>query len=318
MPFMNDNKEIETSIECSAKEMLNVAEVFYFASKAVLHPTAPLYDTTEHNLKPKARDALKRIFTICDRNKDGLLSDDELNAFQRYVFGSPLQVQELEGVKQVVRENISNGVVKNSLTQDGFVYLHLLFVQRGRMETIWSVLRKFGYNSDVELRNDYLNPNLPMPSFCATELSPKAFQFLTELFQLYDRDNDGHLNDDDLKLFFQTTPGLPWKSEKMNYVSSGYMSSGEMSLHQFYGMWAMLTIMNYKLTLQYLAYLGYYHHNYTTSSAKEAIKILPMSSRKSKMHYNERSVFHGLVFGAIGSGKVSLMILNLRVYRPSL
>lgn len=25
-----------------------MAEVFYFASKAVLHPTAPLYDVAEH------------------------------------------------------------------------------------------------------------------------------------------------------------------------------------------------------------------------------------------------------------------------------
>jgi hypothetical protein len=27
---------------------LNVSEVFYFAQKAVLHPTAPLYDSREH------------------------------------------------------------------------------------------------------------------------------------------------------------------------------------------------------------------------------------------------------------------------------
>jgi len=41
-------KEVETCVECSAKELLNVSEVFYFAQKAVLHPTAPLYDSREH------------------------------------------------------------------------------------------------------------------------------------------------------------------------------------------------------------------------------------------------------------------------------
>jgi mitochondrial Rho GTPase 1 len=158
VPLMNEHKEIETSIECSAKDMLNVSEVFYFASKAILHPTAPLYDTIEHNLKPNAQTALRRIFTICDKGKDGLLTDEELNAFQKYVFGSPLQLQELEGVKQVVRENISDGVVNNALTESGFVYLHLLFVQRGRMETIWSVLRKFGYDETVVLNSDYTEP----------------------------------------------------------------------------------------------------------------------------------------------------------------
>ena len=41
-------KEVETCVECSAKMPLNVSEVFYFAQKAVLHPTAPLYDSREH------------------------------------------------------------------------------------------------------------------------------------------------------------------------------------------------------------------------------------------------------------------------------
>lgn len=35
-------------MECSAKMSLNVSEVFYFAQKAVLHPTAPLYDSRDH------------------------------------------------------------------------------------------------------------------------------------------------------------------------------------------------------------------------------------------------------------------------------
>lgn len=35
-------------MECSAKLPLNVSEVFYFAQKAVLHPTAPLYDSRGH------------------------------------------------------------------------------------------------------------------------------------------------------------------------------------------------------------------------------------------------------------------------------
>lgn len=41
-------QEVETVVECSAVMPLNVSEVFYFAQKAVLHPTAPLYDSREH------------------------------------------------------------------------------------------------------------------------------------------------------------------------------------------------------------------------------------------------------------------------------
>ena len=35
------------SFQCSAKELSNVSELFYFAQKAVLHPTAPLYSPDE-------------------------------------------------------------------------------------------------------------------------------------------------------------------------------------------------------------------------------------------------------------------------------
>lgn len=73
---------METCVECSAKQLLNVSEVFYFAQKAVLHPTAPLYDSREHVLKPQCVEALKRIFKLCDADKDNILNDDELNEFQ--------------------------------------------------------------------------------------------------------------------------------------------------------------------------------------------------------------------------------------------
>ena len=74
-------------MECSARLPLNVSEVFYFAQKAVLHPTAPLYDSREHILKPKCMEALRRIFKVSDVDKDGLLNAMELNQFQ--VSGSP-------------------------------------------------------------------------------------------------------------------------------------------------------------------------------------------------------------------------------------
>jgi len=40
----------------------------------------------------------------------------------------------------------------------GFLFLHKLFIQRGRLETTWTVLRKFGYGDDLSLREDFLYP----------------------------------------------------------------------------------------------------------------------------------------------------------------
>lgn len=40
---MEDYAEIETCIECSAKTLKNISEMFYYAQKSVLHPIGPLY-----------------------------------------------------------------------------------------------------------------------------------------------------------------------------------------------------------------------------------------------------------------------------------
>lgn len=42
--------------------------------------------------------------------------------------------------------------------RSGFLFLHTLFIQRGRHETTWTVLRTFGYDDDLELNQDYLFP----------------------------------------------------------------------------------------------------------------------------------------------------------------
>jgi hypothetical protein len=56
---MREFKEVETCVESSAKLPLNISEVFYFAQKAVLHPTAPLYDSREHVGNPGQQRDLK-------------------------------------------------------------------------------------------------------------------------------------------------------------------------------------------------------------------------------------------------------------------
>lgn len=38
--------------KCSAKNLKNISELFYYAQKAVLHPTAPLYDPEDKQVSP--------------------------------------------------------------------------------------------------------------------------------------------------------------------------------------------------------------------------------------------------------------------------
>lgn len=62
---MNEFEEIDTCIECSAKTMKNVSEIFYFAQKAVIYPSHPLYLPQERELTKKCKRALIRIFKVC-------------------------------------------------------------------------------------------------------------------------------------------------------------------------------------------------------------------------------------------------------------
>lgn len=44
--------------------MKNISEMFYYAQKAVLHPTAPLYDADKKELQSHCKSAMERIFTV--------------------------------------------------------------------------------------------------------------------------------------------------------------------------------------------------------------------------------------------------------------
>lgn len=58
----------------------------------------------------------------------------------------------------MVRQHSEGGVRDNGLTEEGFLYLHTIFIQRGRLETTWTVLREFGYGEDLRLTESFLCP----------------------------------------------------------------------------------------------------------------------------------------------------------------
>ncbi|OZJ02947.1 hypothetical protein BZG36_04568, partial [Bifiguratus adelaidae] len=307
IPIMNEFKEVETCVECSAKQPLNVSEVFYFAQKAVLHPTAPLYDSREHALKPACVEALRRIFKLCDNDKDNVLNDEELNDFQRKCFNVPLHPQELQGVKEVVREHEPLGVSENGLTQIGFLFLHTLFIQRGRLETTWTVLRKFGYGDDLTLREDFLCPPLDVPHECSVELSSKGYQFLSDLFQKFDKDNDGALAANELDALFSTAPSHPWLDTPFPHTTIAN-EAGAVTLQGWLAQWSMTTLMDHKTTLRYLAYLGY------EGDRRSALKVTRPRKMDRKKGKVQRNVFLCYVLGAPGSGKTAL--LQAFVHKP--
>lgn len=67
-----------------------------------------------------------------------------------------MQPSEIVDVKKVVQEKMPLGVNDRGLTLKGFLFLHALFIEKGRLETTWTVLRKFGYDNTLKLRDDLI------------------------------------------------------------------------------------------------------------------------------------------------------------------
>uniref|UniRef100_A0A8C2WRY0 Ras homolog family member T1 n=1 Tax=Cyclopterus lumpus TaxID=8103 RepID=A0A8C2WRY0_CYCLU len=300
LPIMNRYSEIETCVECSAKNLKNISELFYYAQKAVLHPTGPLYCPERRDMKSLCVKALTRIFKVSDLDNDGILNDNELNFFQRTCFNTPLESQALEDVKNVVRKNLSDGVCDNGLTLTGFLFLHTLFIQRGRHETTWTVLRRFGYDDDLELNQDYLFPPLKLPPDCTTELNHNAYLFLQSIFDKHDKDRDCALSPEETSDLFDVFPYMPWGPDVNNTVCTN--DQGWITYQGYLSQWTLTTYLDVQRCLEYLGYLGY---SIIAEQESQASGITVTRDKKIDLQkkQTQRSVFRCNVFGDVGSGK---------------
>ncbi|GLT90297.1 hypothetical protein SLE2022_082390 [Rubroshorea leprosula] len=307
-PIMQQFREIETCIECSAFKHIQIPEVFYYAQKAVLHPTGPLFDQESQTLKPRCVRALKRIFILCDNDRDGALSDAELNDFQVKCFNAPLQPSEIVVVKRVVQENLVEGVNECGLTLTGFLFLHALFIEKGRLDTAWTVLRKFGYNNDIELLDELIPySSLKRAPDQSVELTNDAIEFLKGLYELFDTDCDNNLRPQEVEDFFSTAPESPWNDAPYKDAAEK-TALGGISLDAFLSEWALMTLVDPARAVKNLIYVGY------PGDPASAIHVTRRRHLDRKKQQSERNVFRCFVFGPKNAGKSSL--LNSFLGRP--
>ncbi|XP_047389228.1 mitochondrial Rho GTPase 2 isoform X3 [Sciurus carolinensis] len=324
LPIMSQFPEIETCVECSAKHLKNISELFYYAQKAVLHPTAPLYDPETKQLRPACAQALTRVFRLSDQNLDHTLSDEELNAFQKSCFGHPLAPQALEDVKRVVCKNVVGGVRDDRLTLDGFLFLNTLFIQRGRHETTWTILRRFGYSDSLELTADYLCPKLHVPPGCSTELNHRGYQFVQQVFEKHDQvsattpaspASPQHCDCGPSAHRTMMAPSRPWSCRTSSVCSQwppGALSSHALSALTPAGCPCMvssasgLTYLDVQRCLQHLGYLGYPTLCEQDSQA-QAITVTREKRMDQEKGQTQRNVLLCKVIGARGVGKSAFL-----------
>jgi GTPase SAR1 family protein len=295
--ILNTYTEVETGLECSAKDLSNVSELFYFAQKAVLHPTAPLYSPDERQLKPECVLALHRVFRVFDQDGDGAFNDRELNHFQVKCFDSPLPTHALQEIKALVAKNTINGINEDGLTMEGFLFLHKLFIQRGRHETTWRVLRAFGYSNQLEVKEDYLQPNFNVQPGCGVELSDLGIRFLKEIFHKYDKDKDDALSSEEQEDMLGVCPEYPWDQELIA-LTVGTNGDGNITEDGFIAFWALQTAMDYTYTMAFLGWMGFAVLEGTNITA--AIKeVRPNDAQKT--------VYQCRLMGNRGSGKTAFI-----------
>lgn len=307
LPVMAEFREIDSCIRTSAREHRNVNEVFFLCQKAVTHPIAPLYDYKEGVLKPACVSALRRIFYLCDKDQDGYLNDEEMREFQAKCFEKPLTDDDLENIKASISKIVPALDLDKGIDQTGFLQLNKIYAEKGRHETIWIILRKYRYTNSLSLDEKFLHPKFEVPEYSSAELSPAGYRFFVDLFLLFDKDNDGGLNDEELEALFAPTPGLPASWSDSSFPSSTVRNeAGHITLQGWLAQWSMTTFLESKTTIEYLAYLGFEPPN-PKEPITAALKITKPRKRRRRPGRVERNVVMCYILGAPGSGKSSLL-----------
>ncbi|KAI9826542.1 MAG: ERMES complex Ca(2+)-binding regulatory GTPase gem1 [Thelocarpon impressellum] len=320
LPVMAEFKEIDSCIRTSARERHNVNEVFFLCQRAVTHPVAPLFDSKEASLKPAAVSALQRIFYLCDKDQDGFLDDAEMHRFQQKCFGKPLADDDLGSIKQAIGRCVPDSVSDRGVDMPAFILLNKMYAEKGRHETVWTILRAFHYTDSLSLEDAFVHPRFDVPQHASAELSPAGYRFFVDLFLLFDRDNDGGLSSDELEALFAPTPGLPPSWLDGSFPSSTVRNeAGYITLQGWLAQWSMTTFVEPRTTLEYLALLGFEEDG----SAASALKVTRPRKRRRRPGRVERNVVLCYVLGGSHSGKSALLDAFLNrpfshVYHPTI
>uniref|UniRef100_M4F6B9 Mitochondrial Rho GTPase n=1 Tax=Brassica campestris TaxID=3711 RepID=M4F6B9_BRACM len=224
-----------------------------------------------------------------------------LKQIQVKCFNAPLQPNEIEGIKRVVQERLPEGVNEIGLTVAGFLFLHALFIEKGRIETTWTVLRKFGYNNDVRLANEWLPPSLfKRAPDQSVELTDVAIEFLKEKYMLFDADGDNNLRPQEIEDLFSTAPESPWKEAPYEDAAEK-TALGGLSSDSFLSLWSLMTVLEPARSVEHLICIGF------QGDPSSAIRITRRRLLDRKKKRCERKVVQCFVFGPNSARKSALL-----------
>eukprot|EP01044_Picomonas_judraskeda_P006929 COSAG03_NODE_717_length_6119_cov_44.906645_2_plen_736_part_00 len=270
---------VEGCIQCSARTGQNVAEVFWFARRLHIYPVSPLYDIAKKELTEGCNYALRRIFRMCQKNREpgelkDVMTDEDLKGFQVTVFKQELSDQELAQVKQMVKDNaqqsglgLANAFTNThseDLPQDmtllGFHQMQKVFLQKGRTELVWQMLWEYGYDRELQLEVTAYNSAVETKPGDELQLSAVGCTQLKRWFLLHDENGDGYLDKNELQNFFGPMgANHPFATEN-DYTNSVVLcpvsNKGSLSLPGFMARWEFAVSTAPLQAMRWLAILG--------------------------------------------------------------
>ncbi|KAJ1878242.1 hypothetical protein H4R99_008522 [Coemansia sp. RSA 1722] len=91
---------------------------------------------------PECEAALVEIFSRYDKDNDGALNDEEIQAFAKYTNEAELEE---------IRDNLDCREEDGALLKGGFLQLYSLQTNAGDEEETWKDLKKHGYDDSLQL-----------------------------------------------------------------------------------------------------------------------------------------------------------------------
>lgn len=231
---------------------------------------------------------------------DGYLNDEDLNQFQISVFGQRLSSEELSSIKDCIKVGCKDGYIPGKgVTEAGFLYLNQLFIQRGRLETTWSVLKFYNFDDSLDFVVDYSLYHGDFAAGIVAQLSNSSVAFLNRLFKRLDKDQDGALSESELQVLFELLPSNPWDS--FSFPDDVELNkNGNVTLKGFLGQWSAFALTDPNQTLFTLKYLGY-------NSSLPLFEHIKAGKLEQFQLRQQRNIFRCVVIGSEGCGKTSLL-----------
>ena len=143
---------------------------------------------------------------------------------------------------------------------------------------------------------------LKVPAGSSVEISSEGYDFLSSIFEKYDRDQDHALSPQELVNLFSTCPVMPWGPDAYNTVVTN--DRRLLTLQGYLGLWTLTTLLDTQKTLEYLAYLGYVYYS-GEDNATCALQITRDKRVDLAKKQTSRNVYRCHVIGPRDAGKTT-------------